>query len=235
MQRRAVLERFRENPWPYAARRRCLGNLSSRCSTPCPPISARTWLKTLPSPLWAGAARGKLIAQRPDLRHPHQGAEIGRASNLDRRRDRGLRSTAPDWGPRRNSRLRARAFTLHSGNGDVVRVGRPGDFRDGVLTPAPGAKRPGATTRIPMHSELAEDYRRDAQHGTPHATGDHGRQGRKARRTTSPSKSGAWVRCRCGCRRHCVFHGLRKAALTRLADAGCTAPTRSPRSADIGR
>ena len=99
--------------------------------------------------------------------------------------------------------------------GDVVRIGRQ-HIRDGVLTVR--QQKTGATLAIPVHPDLAAIIA-----ATP--------LGHLTLLTTSTGKSyGAndftdQFRAWCDAAevpQHCVFHGLRKAALTHLADAGCT-------------
>src|SRR6516164_7427368 len=99
--------------------------------------------------------------------------------------------------------------------GDVVRIGRQ-HIRDGVL--AIRQQKTGTTLAIPVHPDLAAIIA-----ATP--------LGHLTLLTTSTGKSyGAndftdQFRAWCDAAevpQHCVFHGLRKAALTRLADAGCT-------------
>jgi integrase len=98
--------------------------------------------------------------------------------------------------------------------GDVVHIGRQ-HIRDGVLTVR--QQKTGVMLTIPVHPELAAIIA-----ATP--------IGLLTLLTTNTGKTyGAndftdqfrswWDAA--GLPRHCVFHGLRKAALTWLADAGC--------------
>ena len=100
--------------------------------------------------------------------------------------------------------------------GDVVHIGRQ-HIRDGVLTLR--QQKTGASLAIPVHPDLAAIIA-----ATP--------VGHLTLLTTRTGKSYAAndfsVAFRTWCDAaelpgHCVFHGLRKSALTRLADAGCTA------------
>ena len=100
--------------------------------------------------------------------------------------------------------------------GDVVHIGRQ-HIRGGVLTLR--QQKTGAVLTIPVHPDLAAIIA-----ATP--------VGHLTLLTTRTGKSYAAndfsVQFRTWCDAaelpgHCVFHGLRKSALTRLADAGCTA------------
>lgn len=99
--------------------------------------------------------------------------------------------------------------------GDVVRIGRQ-HIKDNMLTVRQA--KTGATLTIPVHSELARIIA-----ATPigHLTLLTTRTGR----SYGPNKLSDQFRAWCdvaGLSPRCVFHGLRKAACTRLAEAGCT-------------
>jgi integrase len=100
--------------------------------------------------------------------------------------------------------------------GDVVRMGRQ-HIRDGVLTVR--QKKTGTTLAIPVHSELQKII--DA---TPigHLTLLTTRSGRSYSANNFTDQFRVWCDV-AGLPPHCVFHGLRKAAARRLAEAGCTA------------
>jgi integrase len=100
--------------------------------------------------------------------------------------------------------------------GDVVRMGRQ-HIRDGVLTVR--QEKTGATLAIPVHPELAAIIA-----ATPigHLTLLTTKTGKSYGANDFSEQFRAWCDA-AGLPPHCVFHGLRKAALTRLADAGCTA------------
>jgi integrase len=100
--------------------------------------------------------------------------------------------------------------------GDVIRMGRQ-HVKDGVLSVT--QEKTGARLAIPVHSELQAIL--DAtpswqltflttKSGKSYDAGDFSEQFR------------AWCDA-AGLPQRCTFHGLRKVALTRLADAGCTA------------
>jgi integrase len=99
--------------------------------------------------------------------------------------------------------------------GDVIRMGRQ-HIKDGVLSVT--QEKTGARLAIPVHPELQAvlDATPSGQltflttkTGKSYAAGDFSEQFR------------AW-REAAGLAPRCTFHGLRKAALTRLADAGCS-------------
>jgi len=104
---------------------------------------------------------------------------------------------------------------------DAVTVG-PQHVRDGVLSVK--QKKTGGALRIPLHTDLVEIISATKN--------DNAMVGALAFLTTSHGKQfsdagfGAWFRKRCdeaGLPAHCSFHGLRKAACRRLAEAGCSA------------
>jgi integrase len=100
--------------------------------------------------------------------------------------------------------------------GDVIRMGRQ-HIKDGVLSVT--QEKTGARLAIPVHPTLQHILE-----ATP--------SGQLTFLTTNSGKSYAadsfsdHFRAWCdaaGLPQHCTFHGLRKAALTRLADSGCSA------------
>jgi integrase len=100
--------------------------------------------------------------------------------------------------------------------GDAVCIGRQ-HIRDGVLTIR--QQKTGTTLAIPVHPELAAII--DA---TPigHLTLLTTKSGKSYGANDFTDQFRSWCDT-AGLPTRCVFHGLRKAALTRLADAGCTA------------
>ena len=100
--------------------------------------------------------------------------------------------------------------------GDVIRIGRQ-HIRDGVLTVR--QQKTNAQLAIPVHLELQKII--DA---TPigHLTLLTTRFGRSYRDNNFSDQFRAWCND-AGLPQRCVFHGLRKAAARRLAEAGCTA------------
>jgi integrase len=100
--------------------------------------------------------------------------------------------------------------------GDAVRIGRQ-HIRNGVLTVR--QQKTGSTLAIPVHPELAAII--DV---TPigHLTLLTTKSGKSYGGNDFTDQFRSWCDA-AGLPTRCVFHGLRKAALTRLADAGCTA------------
>jgi site-specific recombinase XerD len=101
--------------------------------------------------------------------------------------------------------------------GDVVHIGRQ-HIRDGVLTVR--QQKTGTTLTIPIHPDLAAIIAATPTAG--HLTLLTSKGGKAYSRNDFTDQFRAWCDA-AGLPGHCVFHGLRKAALTRLADAGCTA------------
>ncbi len=112
----------------------------------------------------------------------------------------------------------ALALGLYSAQrrGDVVKLGRQ-HIRDGVLTVR--QQKTGTTLAIPVHPELAAII---AATPVGHLTLLVTQTGKSYGGNDFTDQFRAWCDA-AGLPQHCVFHGLRKAALTRLADAGCTA------------
>ena len=104
--------------------------------------------------------------------------------------------------------------------GDVVRMGRQ-HFRDGVLTVRPEKTKHSTaiTLAIPVHPQL-----QDIIDATPigHLTLLTTRSGRSYSANNFSDQFRDWCDD-AGLPQRCVFHGLRKAAARRLAEAGCTA------------
>jgi integrase len=99
---------------------------------------------------------------------------------------------------------------------DVIRIGRQ-HIRGDVLTVR--QQKTGVMLAIPVHANLAKIIA-----ATP--TGHLALLTTKTGKTYEPDDFSEQFRAWCdaaGLPQRCVFHGLRKAALTRLADAGCTA------------
>jgi integrase len=97
-----------------------------------------------------------------------------------------------------------------------VRIGRQ-HIRDGVLMLR--QQKTGVSLAIPVHPDLAAII--DA---TPvgHLTLLITNTGKSYGANDFSEMFRSWCDA-AGVPQHCVFHGLRKAACTRLADAGCTA------------
>jgi integrase len=101
--------------------------------------------------------------------------------------------------------------------GDVVRIGRQ-QVRNGQLTVR--QQKTGTTLTIPVHPELARII--DATPQIGHFTLLTTRSGRSYSAANFSDQFRAWCN-EAGLPQRCVFHGLRKAAARRLAEAGCTA------------
>ena len=100
--------------------------------------------------------------------------------------------------------------------GDVVRIGRQ-HIRDGVLTVR--QQKTGATLAIPVHLDLTAII---AATPVGHLTLLTTNTGKSYGGNDFTDQFRAWCDA-AELPQRCKFHGLRKAALTRLADAGCTA------------
>src|SRR5215469_10004734 len=99
--------------------------------------------------------------------------------------------------------------------GDAVRIGRQ-HIRDGVLTVR--QQKTGVTLAIPVHPELAAII---AATSVGHLTLLVTQTGKSYGGDDFTDQFRSWCDA-AGLPKHCKFHGLRKAALTRLADAGCS-------------
>jgi integrase len=99
--------------------------------------------------------------------------------------------------------------------GDVVRIGRQ-HIRDGVLTIR--QQKTGAMLAIPVHRELAAII---AATPAGHLTLLTTKNDKSYDANVFSDEFRSWCNA-AGLPQRCVFHGLRKAALTRLADAQCT-------------
>jgi integrase len=100
--------------------------------------------------------------------------------------------------------------------GDVIRIGRQ-HIRDGVLTVR--QQKTGVTLAIPVHPDLAKIIA--ATPTTGHLTLLTTKTGKSYGADDFSEQFRAWCDA-ADLPPHCVFHGLRKSALTRLADLGCT-------------
>jgi integrase len=97
----------------------------------------------------------------------------------------------------------------------VVRIGRQ-HIRDGVLTVR--QHKTGVTLAIPVHPDLAAII---AATPVGHLTLLTTNSGKSYDANNFTDQFRSWCDA-AALPKRCVFHGLRKAALTRLADAGCT-------------
>ena len=176
------------------------------------PVAARNWLKALRGLIDFAVAEGfrsdnpthgiKLPPHKTDGHHTWSETEIAAYETTH------AVST--------KARL-ALALGLYTAQrrGDVVRIGRQ-HIRDGVLTVR--QEKTGTVLAIPVHHALKAIIEATpighltlltTKSGKSYAANDLSEQFRK------------WCDD-AGLPQACTFHGLRKAALTRLADAGCT-------------
>jgi integrase len=111
----------------------------------------------------------------------------------------------------------ALALGLYTGQrrGDVIRMGRQ-HIRDGILSVK--QEKTGAELRIPVHSDLRAII--DATPGE-HLTFLVTRTGKPYAGDNFSEQFRAWCKA-AGLPEECSFHGLRKAACRRLAEAGCS-------------
>jgi integrase len=211
MKWRAILERFRENhghmPLASLPKEFIVALLDT-----LPPHAALNWLKTFRHFFrWCLARKlvrndptfgVKLKTPKSDGHHTWSEDEIAQ-----------FEAHHP-IGSKPRLALALGLFTAQR-RGDVVHIGRQ-HIKDGVLTVR--QQKTGVTLAIPIHPDLAAIIA-----ATP--------VGHLALLVTQTGKSyggndftdqfRAWCDA-AGLPKHCVFHGLRKASLTRLADAGCS-------------
>jgi integrase len=210
--RRAILERFRaehgDKPIALLPQKFIAVMLAKM-----KPFAARNWLKTI---------RGLMqfcVAQAMCAADPTQGVKFKPAKTDGRHTwtEEEIAAFEACHPVGTMARL-ALALGVYTGlrRGDAVAVG-PQHLRDGVLSVK--QQKTGGALRIPMHTDLLTIIA-----ATP--------SGAMAFLTTSFGKPftsagfGAWFRKRCDeaeLPAHCSFHGLRKAACRRLAEAGCSA------------
>jgi integrase len=209
--RRAILERFREQ---HGDKR--LGSLPKEFVVALldtmPPHAARNWIKTFRHFIRWCESR-KLIRQDPtwgvrvkvpksDGHHTWSEDEIA------------VFEAHHPIGSKARLALALGLYTAQR-RGDVVRIGRQ-HIRDRVLSVR--QEKTGTALAIPVHPELEAIIA-----ATPigHLTLLTTKTGKSYEANDFSQQFRAWCDA-AELPQHCVFHGLRKAALTRLADAGCT-------------
>jgi integrase len=211
-QRRGVLERFREQYGDRSLASLPKDFIVALLDT-LAPNAARLWLKSFRHFIgWA--AQRKLIRDDPtwgirikvpksDGHHTWTEDEI---ATFEARHAVGSKARLA---------LALGLFTAQR-RSDVVRIGRQ-HIRDGVLTVR--QQKTGTTLAIPLHSELEKIIA-----ATPigHLTLLTTRFGKTYRENNFSDQFRVWC-TDAGLAQRCVFHGLRKAAARRLAEAGCTA------------
>jgi integrase len=206
--RRAILERFRED---YGHKR--LATLPKELIVALldtmAPHSARNWLKTFrhfirwcesrklvrSDPTWGI----RLKTPKSDGHHTWSEDEIAAFE------------AAHPVGSKARLALALGLYTAQR-RGDVVRMGRQ------HIRNSERQSKTGAALMIPVHRELQAIIA-----ATPigHLTLLTTKSGKSYEANDFSQQFRAWCDA-AGLPQHCVFHGLRKAALTRLADAGCT-------------
>jgi integrase len=210
--RRQVLERFRaaHGELPIASLPQkfivlALGKMK--------PFAARNWLKAIRH-LMAYAVSADLCSADPT-----QGIKLPKVktSGIYTWNEQDIADYEAAHSIGTKARL-ALALGLHTGQrrGDVIRMGRQ-HIRDGILHVR--QEKTGIALDIPVHPELRSII--DA------TSGDHlslltTKAGRPYRADDFGRKFRVWCDA-AGLPEQCSFHGLRKAACRRLAEAGCSA------------
>jgi integrase len=213
--RRAILEHFREQdghrPLAGLPREFILGKVDALA-----PNAARSWLKAVRHFMGWAVAR-KLVKDDPtfgirvtvpktDGHHTWDEDEIARFEAVH---------------PIGSKARLALALGLYTAlrRSDVIRIGRQ-HIRDGILTARPKKteRTTGITLNIPIHSELAAII--DASPIGPFTLLVSPR-GKSYSGDDFTDQFRRWCDA-ADLPPHCVFHGLRKAACRRLAEAGCT-------------
>jgi integrase len=210
-QRRAVLERFREahGHMPLATLpREFIVTLLDTMA----PHTARTWLKTLRHFIGWCVER-KLVRNDPTLGIRLKVPKSDGHATWSEDEIAAFEAHHP-VGSRARLTLALGLFTAQR-RADVVRIGRQ-HIRDGVLTVR--QQKTGTTLAIPVHAELERILA-----ATPigHLTLLTTQTGKGYNVNDFTDQFRRW----CDAAElppHCVFHGLRKAACRRLAEAGCT-------------
>jgi integrase len=211
-QRRSILERFREQhghmPLASLPKEFIVALLDTM-----EPNTARLWLRALRHFLRWGEHR-KLISADPTwtirIKPPKSDGYHTWTEN-----DIAAFEAAHPVGSKARLALALGLYTAQR-RSDVIRIGRQ-HMRDGALTVR--QQKTGTALTIPVHAELQKVI--DA---TPigHFTLLTTRFGRSYRDNNFSDQFRAWCED-AGLPQACVFHGLRKAAARRLAEAGCTA------------
>ena len=210
--RRAILERFRRAhgdkpiallPPKFIAH--VLSNMK--------PFAARNWLKTIRHLMQF------CVAQELCQTDPTQGIKLPKAKSDGHHTwsDDEIAQFEAHHPIGSTARL-ALALGVYTGlrRGDAVAVG-PQHLRNGVLTVRQG--KTGGTLRIPVHTDLLAVLAAAPSGNMAFLVTEFGKP-------FTAAGFGAWFRKRCdeaGLPTGCSFHGLRKAACRRLAEAGCSA------------
>ena len=211
---RLILEKFRndhgDKPVALLTRQHINAILAQRAGKPA---AANHWLRLVKALLVYAVREGfradnpaldvERIRVRSDGLHSWTEAEIGQ---FEARHPSGTKA-----------RL-ALALGLYTAQrrSDVVRMGRQ-HVTEGMLTVRQQKTRTVLT--IPVHAELAAIIAATSTGNMTFLVTEYGRP-------FTAAGFGGWFRKRCdeaGLPKECAFHGLRKAACTRLAEAGCSA------------
>ena len=210
--RRAILERFRkahgDKPIALLPQKFITAMLNEM-----KPFAARNWLKTIRG-LMQFCVKHELCAIDPT-----QGIKLRRAKTNGHHTWTEAEISTFEAAHSIGSKARlALALGLYTGlrRGDAVRMG-PQHVHGGVLMVTQG--KTGGALRIPMHTDLMAIISATPSNNMAFLVTAFGKP-------FTAAGFGAWFRKRCdeaGLSEDCTFHGLRKAACRRLAEAGCSA------------
>jgi integrase len=210
--RLAILERFREQ-YGHKPLASLPKEFVAALLDGMPPHAARNWLKAVRHFVrWAESR--KLMRTDPTLgirlRTPRSQGHHSWSENE-------IATFEAHHPVGSNARL-AFALALYTAQrrSDVIKIGRQ-HIRDGVLTLR--QQKTKTLLAIPVHPELAAII--DATPNIGQLTLLTTRFGKSYAGNGFSTQFRSWCDA-AGLPQHCVFHGLRKAALTRLADLGCT-------------
>jgi integrase len=211
VQRKAVLERFRtrHGDKPLASMPRDFVVALVDTMTP---HEARNWLAAF-RPVVHWALDRKLLRDDPTA---NIRVKLPKSDGFHTWSEPEIAQFEAHWPIGSKPRL-ALALGLYTAQrrGDVLKIGRQ-HIRDGVL--AVRQNKTGAALQIPVHPDLAAVI---AATPVGHLTLLTTQSGRSYRATDFSDQFRVWCDA-AGLPAHCSFHGLRKAALTKLADAGCS-------------
>ena len=210
--RRAILERFREKhghmPLASLPKEFVVALLDTM-----PPHAALNWLKAFRH-FFRWCVTRKLVHNDPTLGIR---LKVPKSDGFHTWTEPEIAQFEAHWPIGSKPRL-ALALGLYTAQrrGDVVHIGRQ-HIRDGVLTVR--QEKTGVPLAIPVHPELAAII---AATPVGHLTLLVTRTGKSYGANDFSEAFRNWCDA-AGLPGHCVFHGLRKAACTRLADAGASA------------
>jgi integrase len=210
--RRAILERFREKHghMPLASLPQAF--IVALLDT-MPPHAALNWLKAFRH-FFRWCVTRKLVRNDPTLGIR---LKVPKSDGFHTWTEQEIAQFEAHWPIGSKPRL-AFALGLYTAQrrSDVVRIGRQ-HIKGGVL--AVHQQKTGAALAIPVHPDLAAII---AATPVGHLTLLTTKSGKSYGANDFSEIFRSWCNA-AQLPQHCVFHGLRKAACTRLADAGCTA------------